>query len=74
MPRVKIEDLKPDARELEEKEMKKLFGGFTDRNLSGVVSQYIEETKTNLNRTFGAVENASALVFLDEADDLFGKR
>lgn len=43
-------------------------------DLSGVVSKYIGETEKNLERIFAAAENASAILFFDEADALFGKR
>jgi len=43
-------------------------------DLSGVVSKYIGETEKNLDRVFAAAENASAILFFDEADALFGKR
>ncbi|MEJ2747792.1 MAG: ATP-binding protein, partial [Anaerolineae bacterium] len=43
-------------------------------DLSGVVSKYIGETEKNLNQIFAAAENASAILFFDEADALFGKR
>lgn len=43
-------------------------------DLSGVVSKYIGETEKNLNKIFEAAESASAVLFFDEADSLFGKR
>lgn len=43
-------------------------------DLAGVVSKYIGETEKNLDRVFGAAENANAVLFFDEADALFGKR
>lgn len=43
-------------------------------DLSSVVSKYIGETEKNLERIFNAAENASAILFFDEADSLFGKR
>jgi SpoVK/Ycf46/Vps4 family AAA+-type ATPase len=43
-------------------------------DLAGVVSKYIGETEKNLDRVFGAAENANAILFFDEADALFGKR
>jgi AAA+ superfamily predicted ATPase len=43
-------------------------------DLAGVVSKYIGETEKNLDRIFGAAENANAILFFDEADALFGKR
>jgi AAA+ superfamily predicted ATPase len=43
-------------------------------DLSVVVSKYIGETEKNLARIFEAAENASAILFFDEADALFGKR
>jgi AAA+ superfamily predicted ATPase len=43
-------------------------------DLSGVVSKYIGETEKNLERIFGAAENANAILLFDEADALFGKR
>src|SRR5262245_21051181 len=43
-------------------------------DLSQVVSKYIGETEKNLDRIFGAAEDANAILFFDEADALFGKR
>ncbi len=43
-------------------------------DLAGVVSKYIGETEKNLDRVFGAAEDAGAILFFDEADALFGKR
>jgi hypothetical protein len=43
-------------------------------DLSQVVSKYIGETEKNLDRVFAAAESASAILFFDEADALFGKR
>jgi SpoVK/Ycf46/Vps4 family AAA+-type ATPase len=43
-------------------------------DLSGVVSKYIGETEKNLDRIFGAAQNANVILFFDEADALFGKR
>jgi SpoVK/Ycf46/Vps4 family AAA+-type ATPase len=43
-------------------------------DLSGVVSKYIGETEKNLDRVFEAASAASAILFFDEADALFGKR
>ncbi|TKK89563.1 ATP-binding protein [Herbidospora galbida] len=43
-------------------------------NLAGVVSKYIGETEKNLDRIFDAAERASAVLLLDEADALLGKR
>ncbi len=43
-------------------------------DLATVVSKYIGETEQNLDRIFKAAENASMLLFFDEADALFGKR
>ncbi len=42
--------------------------------LSKVVSKYIGETEKNLDGIFAAAERASAVLFFDEADALFGKR
>jgi hypothetical protein len=72
--RVKIEDLKPEARELDGKEMKKLLGGLYRIDLSGVANQYIVDTEKNLNIVLEAAETSNQIVFFDEADDLFGKR
>lgn len=49
MSRVKIEDLKPEARELDAKEMKKLFGGaiIIDEN---TMSTGISLTGTSLHK------------------------
>ena len=43
-------------------------------DLSKIVSKYICETEKNLSRLFDAAESASAVLFFDEADALFGKR
>ena len=43
-------------------------------DLSTVVSKYIGETEKNLSRIFEAAEDASGILFFDEADALFGKR
>ncbi|MCP4610350.1 MAG: AAA family ATPase [Planctomycetes bacterium] len=43
-------------------------------NLSSVVSKYIGETEKNLKKLFDKAERASAVLFFDEADALFGKR
>jgi len=43
-------------------------------DLSAVVSKYIGETEKNLATAFDEAERASAVLFFDEADSLFGKR
>lgn len=43
-------------------------------DLAGVVSKYIGETEKNLNAVFAAAENSNAILLIDEADALFGKR
>jgi len=43
-------------------------------DLSQVVSKYIGETEKNLERLFGEAERAGAVLLLDEADALLGKR
>lgn len=43
-------------------------------DLSQVESKYIRETEKNLERVFDAAEAAGAILLLDEADELFGKR
>jgi SpoVK/Ycf46/Vps4 family AAA+-type ATPase len=43
-------------------------------NLAEVVSKYIGETEKNLDRVFSDAQTAGAVLFLDEADALFGKR
>ena len=43
-------------------------------DLSKVIGKYIGETEKNLDRLFDAAESAGAILFFDEADDLFGKR
>ena len=48
--------------------------GLYQVDLSGIVSKYIGETEKNLERVFAAAEEASAILFFDEADALFGKR
>ena len=39
-----------------------------------VVSKYIGETEKNLSEAFDGAERSGAVLFFDEADDLFGKR
>jgi hypothetical protein len=43
-------------------------------DLSAVVSKYIGETEKNLGRLFDAAEGTGAILYLVEADALFGKR
>ncbi len=43
-------------------------------DLSAVVSRYIGETEKNLRKLFNAAEESGAILYLDEADALFGKR
>ena len=43
-------------------------------DLSAVVSKYVGETEKNLAAAFDEAERASAVLFFDEADSLFGKR
>jgi SpoVK/Ycf46/Vps4 family AAA+-type ATPase len=43
-------------------------------DLSAVVSKYIGETEKNLERLFAEAEAKDAILFVDEADALFGKR
>ncbi len=43
-------------------------------DLATVVSKYIGETEKNLKRVFDAAEEAGAVLLIDEADALFGKR
>lgn len=43
-------------------------------DLASVVSKYIGETEKNLDQIFNAARDASAILFFDEADSLFGKR
>ena len=43
-------------------------------DLSGVVSKYIGETEKNLDRIFAAARTANAILFLDEAEAILGKR
>ncbi|WP_036552019.1 ATP-binding protein [Neptunomonas japonica] len=43
-------------------------------DLSSVVSKYIGETEKNLRKLFDAAEDSGAILFVDEADALFGKR
>ena len=42
--------------------------------LAAVVSKYIGETEKNLDRAFDAASRANAVLFIDEADALSGKR
>lgn len=43
-------------------------------DLSAVVSKYIAETEKNLRRVLDQAERRGSILFLDEADALFGKR
>jgi len=43
-------------------------------DLGTTVSKYIGETEKNLRRVFDDAPQANAILFLDEADALFGKR
>jgi len=43
-------------------------------DLSGVVSKYIGETEKNLERIFSTAAQSQVVLFIDEADSLFGKR
>jgi hypothetical protein len=43
-------------------------------DLARVVSKWIGETEKNLDRVFKAAEDSNAILFLDEADSLLGKR
>jgi SpoVK/Ycf46/Vps4 family AAA+-type ATPase len=43
-------------------------------DLSKVVSKYIGETEKNLKILFSRAENIDAILLIDEADALFGKR
>ncbi|GAA0311666.1 AAA family ATPase [Kineococcus aurantiacus] len=43
-------------------------------DLGGVLSKYIGETERHLSRLFDAAEAGGALLLIDEADALFGKR
>ena len=42
--------------------------------IAAVVSKYIGETEKNLDRAFDSARRANAILFIDEADALFGKR
>jgi SpoVK/Ycf46/Vps4 family AAA+-type ATPase len=42
--------------------------------LGAVMSKYIGETEKNIDRAFEAARRANALLFVDEADALLGKR
>jgi SpoVK/Ycf46/Vps4 family AAA+-type ATPase len=42
--------------------------------LAATVSKYIGETEKNLDRAFDTARAANAILFIDEADALFGKR
>jgi hypothetical protein len=42
--------------------------------LGATVSKYIGETEKNLDRAFGSARRSNAILFIDEADALFGKR
>jgi SpoVK/Ycf46/Vps4 family AAA+-type ATPase len=43
-------------------------------DLSAVVGKFIGETEKNLSAVFADAEAAGAILFIDEADALFGKR
>ncbi len=43
-------------------------------DVSQLVSKYIGETEKNLRRVFDAAEGSGAILLIDEADALFGKR
>lgn len=43
-------------------------------NLSRVVSKYIGETEKNLEKVFNRLDKKRCILFVDEADALFGKR
>ncbi|MBI5664261.1 MAG: ATP-binding protein [Nitrospirae bacterium] len=43
-------------------------------SLSSLVSKYMGETETNLDRVFREAAKSNCIVLLDEADALFGKR
>lgn len=43
-------------------------------NLSALTSKYIGETEKNLDRIFSTAEENQAILFFDEAEELFGKR
>src|SRR5438045_5662495 len=43
-------------------------------DLSAVVSKYVGETEKNLERVFSSAIGSNAILFVDEADALFGKR
>ena len=42
--------------------------------LSEFVSKYVEETEKNLEKVLDGAERSAAILFVDESDDLFGKR
>ena len=43
-------------------------------DVAALISQYIGETEKNLSRLFAAAEESDTVLFLDEADALFGER
>jgi SpoVK/Ycf46/Vps4 family AAA+-type ATPase len=43
-------------------------------DLSAVTSKYIGETEKNLKRLFDQADDAGAILLIDEADAVFGKR
>jgi SpoVK/Ycf46/Vps4 family AAA+-type ATPase len=43
-------------------------------DLAAIVSRFIGETEKSLGRLFDIAQAAGAILFFDEADDLFGKR
>ena|SRR5437867_1946189 len=47
---------------------------FVPRDLGAVISKYIGETEKNLRGVFHAARKSRVVLFLDEADALFGKR
>jgi SpoVK/Ycf46/Vps4 family AAA+-type ATPase len=48
--------------------------GLLQVDLAATVSKYIGETEKNLERVFKEAESSGAVLLLDEADALFGKR
>ena len=43
-------------------------------DLSAIVSKYVGETEKNIDGIFDAAEKSGAVLLIDEADNLFGKR
>jgi len=65
MSRVKIEDLKPPAKDLNVKEMKKLYGGsnlvIASLPILGILNDLISQTSSPTQSIAGSTSNAQSL-------------